>query len=367
MSMSSRSWSRKLQMLKILFRIEGYEPQGFGDCGGDEDTCQSGDLQTETYERVHLQEDLPASRRCSQLYCGGGQLLTGGGDGTFRRLFWCIAAVRELVVGTTPPGSWLLWAFCWQGQNFGSICQRGRGVLQPRDILFGHDLQDSAVQDIRVHRPGLLWVAPPCTLWCGFSKLNYPPQQLRRLRKREMDLLRFVDSAISCRMNSAVWSAWRIPGTVTCGELRSSRTTWRVAWFLLRLTSADLVWKAKMGRSCLENLSLCWQTLCPFLRTSRRHAPGIMATPCDPRGWNGPFGRIPHSFCHSSASNLWQENHLGVLAKKIELQLKFLFVLCSTGTNTIMPSWWNGEAHSQANWRRAWRSWRTAWIQSHIL
>ena len=140
----------------------------------------------------------------------------------------------------------------------------------------------------------------PCTLWCGFSKLNYPPQQLRRLRKREMDLLRFVDSAISCRMNSAVWSPWRIPGTVTCGELRSSRTTWRVAWFLLRLTSADLVWKAKMGRSCLENLSLCWQTR-------------------------------------------------------------------STGTNTIMPSWWNGEAHSQANWRRAWRSWRTAWIQSHIL
>ena len=76
MGMSSRSWSRKLQMLKILFRIEGYEPQGFGDCGGDEGTCQSGDLQTETYERVHLQEDLPASRRCSQLYCGGGQLLT---------------------------------------------------------------------------------------------------------------------------------------------------------------------------------------------------------------------------------------------------------------------------------------------------
>ena len=50
-----------------------------------------------------------------------------------------------------------------------AFAKRGRGVLQPRDIVFAHDLRDKAVQeevlhDIRSYRPGLLWVAPPCTL-----------------------------------------------------------------------------------------------------------------------------------------------------------------------------------------------------------
>ena len=78
-----------------------------------------------------------------------------------------------------------------------AFAKRGRGVLQPRDIKFGHDLRDPELQrevldDIRRFRPGLVWMAPPCTLWCGFSKLNYSPQELRRRRRHEMELVRFA-------------------------------------------------------------------------------------------------------------------------------------------------------------------------------
>ena len=81
------------------------------------------------------------------------------------------------------------------------FAKRGRGVLQPRDIKFGHDLRDRSTQEqvlkeISQHEPGLIWMAPPCTLWCGFSRLNYNQQQLRRLRKKEMELVRFVDSVV---------------------------------------------------------------------------------------------------------------------------------------------------------------------------
>ena len=115
-----------------------------------------------------------------------------------------------------------------------AFAKRGRGVLQPRDILFGHDLRDKVVQeevlhDIRSYRPGLLWVAPPCTLWCGFSKLNHSPQQLRRLRQKEMALLRFVDSAIKLQKELGGLIAVENPETATYGALKSSRTTCRGA------------------------------------------------------------------------------------------------------------------------------------------
>ena len=98
-----------------------------------------------------------------------------------------------------------------------AFAKRGRGVLQPRDIL-GHDLRDTAVQeeilrDIGSHRPGLLWVAPPCTLWCGFSKLNYSRQELRRLRGKEMALIHFVDRAMKLQNE--------LGGLVTGGRRKS--------------------------------------------------------------------------------------------------------------------------------------------------
>ena len=86
------------------------------------------------------------------------------------------------------------------------FAKRGRGVLQPRDILFGHDLrkkdvQDEVLRELREHRPGLLWVAPACTLWCAFSRLNFSPQVLRRLRRKERELLRFIKEVVKLQIS----------------------------------------------------------------------------------------------------------------------------------------------------------------------
>ena len=79
----------------------------------------------------------------------------------------------------------------------GTFAASRRGVLEPRDIKFNHDLRDPQVQediieDIWRYKPKIVWAAPPCTLWCQFSHLNYPPQELRRLRKKEQKLVGFV-------------------------------------------------------------------------------------------------------------------------------------------------------------------------------
>ena len=82
-----------------------------------------------------------------------------------------------------------------------AFARRGRGVVAPRDIKFGHDFRNpetraQVLQEIREFRPGLVWLAPPCTLWGNFSRLNYGFQELRRLRKREMGLIRFCDEVM---------------------------------------------------------------------------------------------------------------------------------------------------------------------------
>ena len=82
------------------------------------------------------------------------------------------------------------------------FAKRGRGVLQPRDLVFGHDLrkkhvQEEVIQDMKYYKPGMVWMAPPCTVWCGFSRLNYSPQELRRRRLKEKEILRFVKKVAS--------------------------------------------------------------------------------------------------------------------------------------------------------------------------
>ena len=82
-----------------------------------------------------------------------------------------------------------------------AFAKRGRGVLAPRDIKFGHDFRNPDVKaeilrEVRDLSPGLVWLAPPCTLWGNFSRLNYGPQELRRLRKREIDLVRFCNEVM---------------------------------------------------------------------------------------------------------------------------------------------------------------------------
>ena len=88
--------------------------------------------------------------------------------------------------------------FAGQANISSAFAQRRRGVLQPRDLRFNHDLkqpemQEEIINEIWEHRPKMVWLAPPCTLWCNFSRLNYEPQQLRRLRAKEQRLLTFVN------------------------------------------------------------------------------------------------------------------------------------------------------------------------------
>ena len=78
-----------------------------------------------------------------------------------------------------------------------AYAKRHRAVLQPRDLKYDHNLklrsqQEEVLSEILEHRPKLLWMAPPCTYWCKFSRLNYEKQELRRLRKREGALVNFT-------------------------------------------------------------------------------------------------------------------------------------------------------------------------------
>lgn len=76
------------------------------------------------------------------------------------------------------------------------------------------------MDDIRTHTPGMVWLAPPCTAWCGFSRLNYPPQELRRVRKREMGLVNFTSDVMALQKqqggiviveNPRTSDLWRVP------------------------------------------------------------------------------------------------------------------------------------------------------------
>ena len=91
--------------------------------------------------------------------------------------------------------------FAGQARVSEAFAKKRRGVLQPRDIRFGHDFRKNQVRDeilheIKTKRPGMVWMAPPCTYWCGFSRLNFSPQERRRLRAKEQVLIQFVDEVI---------------------------------------------------------------------------------------------------------------------------------------------------------------------------
>ena len=83
----------------------------------------------------------------------------------------------------------------------GAFADRRRGVLQPRDLIFGHDLhrqsdRDEVFKDLYRYTPRMVWLAPPCTAWCGFSRLNFSPQERRRRRSREQDFIKLVEEVI---------------------------------------------------------------------------------------------------------------------------------------------------------------------------
>ena len=93
----------------------------------------------------------------------------------------------------------LLELFAGSAHLTSSFARAGLNVLEPRDILLGHDLRDPAQQeavknDIRGWKPKLLWVALPCTKWSSWQRLNYAHrrQELRRHRMRERKLMKFA-------------------------------------------------------------------------------------------------------------------------------------------------------------------------------
>lgn len=80
-----------------------------------------------------------------------------------------------------------------------TFAKAGYNVLEPRDLLYGHNMFDAAQQrevlyDIEHFRPKLLWVALPCTKWSPWQRLNYAQrrQQLRRHRTKQRKLVRFA-------------------------------------------------------------------------------------------------------------------------------------------------------------------------------
>eukprot|EP00913_Durusdinium_trenchii_P017481 g16427.t1 len=91
--------------------------------------------------------------------------------------------------------------FAGQARISEAFAKKRRGVLEPVDLKYGHDLRDprcrsSVVSQIRSLRPTMVWMAPPCTVWCGFSNLNYDRQQRRRLRAKEKPFLELIDEVI---------------------------------------------------------------------------------------------------------------------------------------------------------------------------
>ena len=114
--------------------------------------------------------------------------------------------VRDLYVVTTghreteTPA--LLELFAGSAHLSSEFARAGLNVLEPRDLVLGHDLRDPCQQaavkgDIQRWGPKLLWVALPCTKWSSWQRLNYANrrQELRRQRSRERKLVRF---AVEC-------------------------------------------------------------------------------------------------------------------------------------------------------------------------
>ena len=68
--------------------------------------------------------------------------------------------------------------FSGRAEISSAFASRRRGVLQPRDLQYGIDLkssihQEEVIEDIWKERPGMVWLAPPCTAWCKFSRLGW--------------------------------------------------------------------------------------------------------------------------------------------------------------------------------------------------
>ena len=88
--------------------------------------------------------------------------------------------------------------FAGHAEISAACAKKKMAVLRPRDLRYGDDLRDPAVREevlkeIEEERPKMVWIAPPCTHWCAFSRLNYTKQERRRLRAKDKPFVQLVD------------------------------------------------------------------------------------------------------------------------------------------------------------------------------
>ena len=106
-----------------------------------------------------------------------------------------------LRAGNRAPQVHCLEVFAGEAEISSAFARRGLGVLRPRDLKYGDDLHSAAtrheiLEEIRSSRPMVVWLAPPCTHWCAFSRLNFTKQERRRRRQRDKDFLEFIDEVM---------------------------------------------------------------------------------------------------------------------------------------------------------------------------
>ena len=99
----------------------------------------------------------------------------------------------------------LLEVFAGSARLTGAFAAARRGVLRPRDLPFGDDLRQEEVRQqlydtIGKEKPQLVWFAPPCTDWCGFSRLNHTKQELRRRRQKQKIFLKMINEVLIQQM-----------------------------------------------------------------------------------------------------------------------------------------------------------------------
>ena len=103
----------------------------------------------------------------------------------------------------------LLELFAGSAHMTTEFARRGYNVLEPRDIVYGHDLfdeyqQESVIHDIRTFKPRLLWVALPCTAWSPWQRLNFAQRmrQLRKMRRIQKKLVRFAIRCVEVQLGN---------------------------------------------------------------------------------------------------------------------------------------------------------------------
>ncbi|CAE8612681.1 unnamed protein product [Polarella glacialis] len=155
-----------------------------------------------------------------------------------------VAPMREVAqVFTTGLGHerpWMLEVFC--GGELGTettkaFTDHGELVLEPRDILFGHDLKNRSERerlydDVVNLRPRMVWLAFPCRLYGSFTHLNYRTperkQLLRRLRRREKVFLEITRTIFKIQTSRGDHAAAENPWKSAAWQERPMTETLRI-------------------------------------------------------------------------------------------------------------------------------------------